>query len=164
MKLYEMTRAYDELFSAAVDGDWDEASMVAFDGMLNGLEDDIEQKLLGIARVVKNLSAEEKALKDEIDRLAAKRNAITNSLDRLKAYAQTGMVALGLDKVSDSVFTVAMQANPPSVEVFDEDLIPGDYWVPVEPRLDKTRVKEAIKAGQDVPGAQLVQTKGIRFR
>ncbi len=41
--------------------------------------------------------------------------------------------------------TVAIQANPPSVDVIDEKVIPSDFLIPQAPKVDKRSILERLK-------------------
>jgi hypothetical protein len=54
---------------------------------------------------------------------------------------------------------IKLRANPPSVILIDETLIPSSFKKIVTPepfeKIDKTLIAKALKAGLDVPGADL---------
>ena len=70
----------------------------------------------------------------------------------------------GKTKFKAGVFNFAIQNNPPSVEIYDETLIPEQYLVEQPAKIDKAGIKELLKQGEEVPGAELKQTKGLRIR
>ena len=161
MNLYELSNEWLQLQAVDIETveegeDWIKA--------VEEIEASIRDKLLAIARVVKNLEAEETALKDEEARLYAKRKARTNRIASLKEYAEIAMISAGLRDVQDSVFKVSIQKNPPYVFIPDERLIPAEYWIPQPDKLNKTAIKAALKDGQEVGGAELKQSEGIRIK
>ena len=164
MTLYELTNEYAALYEASQSGEWDEASKDILDSLLAQLTGDIEHKLLSIARVRASIKADSEAVKAEEERLAKRRKALENSRARLEAYAQEQMELAGIDKAKDAAFTVAIQNNPPSVDIRDERKIDARWWIPQPAKLDKQAIKKAIQDGLDVPGAELVQSRGVRFR
>ena len=161
MNLYELTNEWIGLQETDLETEGDGEAWIQ---LLEETEASIRDKLLVIARVVKNLEAEETALKDEEHRLYAKRKARTNRIDGLKEYALTAMQNIGLKDVQDSVFKVAIQKNPPYVFIPDERLIPIEYWIPQPDKLNKTAIKAALNEGQEVGGAELKQTEGLRIK
>ena len=164
MTLYEMTKNYRELYEASQSNGFDDVQATVLYGLLESLSDDIDGKLLGIARVVKNLQADADAIKAEVDRLSARRQAVESGIKRLKDYAEDAMNAVGIEKVKDELFTVAMQKNPPAVSIVNDRLIPTDYWRQQDPVIDRQRIKDALKAGETIPGAELTQGKSVRFK
>jgi len=164
MKLYELSQAYNDVYDLLTTEEMDEGETRDGIALLEQLETSLHEKLLACARVLKSLEADTDAIKAEEQRLAKRRKAIENNAARLKEYMQSNMESAGLEKASDAVFTVAMQNNPPSVRVLNEKRIPSLYFIPQEPKLDKRSLLNAIKAGEQVDGAELQQTKGVRIR
>ncbi|MNJ02039.1 hypothetical protein D3C73_1618510 [compost metagenome] len=76
------------------------------------------------------------------------------------------MDRLDIGKLKGPIFTVWMQANPPKVLVQDEFQVPQRFFsTPVpKPMLQKNRVIEAWKKGEDIPGVQVVQEKSLRVK
>ena len=70
---------------------------------------------------------------------------------------------MGKDKVTSGIFKWSIQANAPSVNILDEDLIPDAYWK-IERKPMKTEIKKAIEAGELTEGVELVRTKSLRLR
>lgn len=163
MTLYELSTQYRALEEAL--GTMDDAEQVqsALDEM-NALGETIQDKALGIARVLKNLQSDADAIKAEEQRFAARRKAIENNLARLKAYAVEMLDAAGIDSAKDQLFTVKVQDSPPSVDLYDPEKLPDTYYVPVEPRVDKRAILDDLKSGKDVPGAAIMRTRSLRVR
>ena len=53
--------------------------------------------------------------------------------------------------------------NPPSVNVIDESIIPKKYFE-YKSVIKKKEILDAIKNGEEVPGVEIVQGKGLRIR
>ena len=158
MKLYELARSYAELLDRAEDIDTE-----ALVDTLASLQDAIEDKAENIAKIIKNLEADAKIIKEEEQRLAERRRSIENKVTRLKEYLQEQLEVAGLQKVKRPTITVAIQNNPPSVEIADEKLIPSEFMIP-QYKVDKKSILERLKNGEMVPGAKLVQGRGVRIR
>jgi hypothetical protein len=51
------------------------------------------------------------------------------------------------------------------MEVDDWKSVPEEYLRQKDPEINKTAIKEALKAGEDLSGiAHLEQTEGVRFK
>ncbi len=74
------------------------------------------------------------------------------------------MRLIGKTKFKAGVFNFSIQNNPPSVEVFDETLLPKQFLMEQPPKIDRTGIKELLKAGEEVPGAELKHSSGLRIR
>lgn len=126
----------------------------------------IEDKLENIGKVIRNLEGEAEMLKNEETRLADKRKSIELNKQRLKSYVEDQLTITGKDKVKTGIFTFAMQNNPKSVKVLDENLLPRRLFIEQEPKLDKKALKDELKRiGKDsMPGVELVQSRSLRIR
>lgn len=160
MKLYELSNAYQSLLDAI---DNEEVTPEAITDTLESITDAIETKAEGYAAVIKTLEAESLALKTEKDRLAKRQSAIDAHAKRLKENLQGELLKVDIKKVKGSLFTVSIQKNPASLKL-DADKLPEKYFVPQPPKPDNATVKEALKNGEVIEGAELVQTESLRIR
>ncbi|MBA2877995.1 replicative superfamily II helicase [Anoxybacillus kamchatkensis] len=159
MKLYELAQNYAHLMEMA-----EEMESDALVDTLQSLEDAIEEKVENIAKLIRNLEADAKIIKEEEQRLAERRRAIEAKVERLKTYLQEQLEVAGLQKVKRPTITVAIQNNPPSVEIADEKLIPSKFMIPQPAKVDKKSILDRLKNGEVIPGVTLKQTKGVRIR
>jgi len=110
-----------------------------------------------MARFLAHCESQEDLAKREIDRLQARKRRFENARARLEAYLVGFMECRGMKKLDGLTTTLALRSCPPSVHVQDEEEVPTEYKrVTSETVIDKTAIKVALKAGQDVPGARLV--------
>jgi len=161
MKLYELGESYTTLLEKIESGEFQ------FDDLkdtLEAIEEAIELKVENIAKIVKTTESEAEIVKLEEKRLAERRKALENSAERLKQYAEDELRKTGIQKVKGKLFTIALQKNPPSVEVFSESDIPENYYrVVTQKSIDKKSILEVLKAGESVPGVSLKQTESLRI-
>lgn len=127
----------------------------------------LEVKAQNVAYAVKNLEATAAAIKSAEQEMATRRKAVENRASGLKEYAKTCMEIAGVTKIDCPHFALSIRSNPPSVDVFEPSLIPLKFMKQPEPppaAPDKTAIKEAIKAGEDVPGALLAQGTRLEIK
>ncbi len=162
--LYDLTDDYLNLLMLAEDPDVD--PQILKDTM-EAIGGEIEEKADGYAMVMKELEAQEIALKMEIDRLTNRRLAISNNITCLKRGLEAAMRLTGKTKFKTTLFSFGIQKNPPSV-VMDETYIkniPEYYLKYKDPDIDKKRILADLKAGKDLEGiAHIVQTESLRIR
>jgi len=87
-------------------------------------------------------------MQDRLERLqecAAKRRQIAKDV----------MVELDLKKITAPDFTVLIRPGMPSLLVLDEAAVPGIYWEPREPRLNRQELLNELKGGADIEGVTL---------
>lgn len=157
MNLYELSQNY-----LAVQ-DMDLEPEVLKD-TLDSIEEAFEDKAENIAKWIRNLEADKKAFEEEEKRFKEKKQAADNRIKSLKLYLEDNMRLTGKTKFKAGFFSFAIQNNPPSVEVFDEALLPERFLIEQPPKIDRAGIKELLKAGEEVPGAELKQTEGLRIR
>lgn len=157
MNLYELTQNYLHVLEMAENGD-DLADT------LESLEDAIEVKAENTAKVIKQLEANAEMLANEAKRLSERKSAIENNVRNLKSYLQEQLEKCGKSKIKGEIFTVALQNNPQSVDVLDESLIPSTYFIQQAPKLDRKELLTHLKAGEEIAGVTIKQTKSLRIR
>ena len=161
MKLYELSQNYLNLQELLED---EAIGTDIITKALNEVGEEIEDKAENIAILIKNLESDVEGIKKEEERLSTKRSSTENKIKGLKSYLDTTMRATGKEKFKTKLFNFNIQNNPPSVEVVDERLIPKEYFIEQEPKLDKKLVLAFLKEGKEIPGATIKQTKSLRIR
>lgn len=164
MTMYELTGEFRLLQELADDPDTDAE---VFRDTLEGLLGEIEEKANGYACVIRNIEADSAALDAEIKRLQELKRSRAAKVDAMKAVLKEAMIATGKTKFSTPLFSFAVAKNPPSV-VLDEQYIeniPEEYLIPQEPKVDKAKLKDDLKAGKDLEGiAHLEQGTSVRIK
>lgn len=161
-KLYDLTEMYQNIWDLIGD---DEADLDALEKALSSIEDNIEIKAENTAKLIKGIDGDISILKEEENRLAKKRKALENKQKNIKGYLEMQLKAMEIDKVKTPLFTVALQKNPPSVNILDEDLIPDIYKKTVTTvSVVKKDLLDALKEGQVIAGAEIKQDKSLRIR
>lgn len=161
MKLYELTEEFTRLEMMA-DSIETAEDAEAFSQLWAEIAVDFEAKAESTACVIRNLEAEAKAIEEEEKRLRARRKALEGSSERLRDYLETHMTMNGLPKITGKLFTLAIQKNPPSLRL-DTESLPDEWWI-IKKEPDTSRVKDALKAGEAVPGAWLESGQSLRIR
>lgn len=163
--LYEISGEYAALLESIYDNTEDgngeiapeqSERLAAISGELNG-------KVDACCRVLRDLEATQKCCKEEADRLANRARAVGKNAEWLKGYVKQCMEAAHVDKIDAGPFRVSIRNSPPSVEVFSLDEVPHEFDMPQERRVALTTIKTRIQAGQEVPGARLIQGTHLRI-
>lgn len=161
--LFALTNQYLQLADTLAAGDFDLATI--HDTIeASGITDDIAQKAQGLEYVARSAEAYLPAIDAEIARLQTLKAHRVKVADGLRQYLLGNMQRMQIERIDCPMFAISIRKNPPSVDIFDQLQIPTGYMVtPLPPpdKPDKTLIKDALKAGKDVPGARLVQ--GVRL-
>lgn len=126
-----------------------------------------EVKAQSVAAYCLNMAATGDMLEAHIKAMQAKLKTCRAREGRLKDYLAANMKAAGIRNIEadNGSFAAKFAKNPPRVEIWDEAQIPDDMMrVKTVTEPDKTAIKAAIQAGQDIPGAKLVQDESLRIK
>lgn len=124
----------------------------------------VVKKIDGYCGYIQTLDSMADSIKAEEQRLAARRKARENMATRLKEALFMFLETSGRERVEGALFTASVQASPPAVEVVDASIVPDEYYVPQDPKLDKARAKADMQAGKEIPGLTLTKGKHLRVR
>lgn len=163
--LYKLTNSYLALAEKLSDGDFD-AATIADTIEASGITDEIAEKAQGLEYVARGAEANNLAIDAEIARLQALKQHRMKVAAGLRGYLLDNMQRMQIERIDCPMFSISIRKNPPAVEIFDQLSLPAQFMVVPEPKPpvaapDKKAIAAAIKAGQDVPGAKLVQ--GVRL-
>ncbi len=161
MKLYELTGQWLELMDMAEDPDlnWD-----VFEDTLEALTGDIHDKADGYGKVIRSIESDIDAIDAEIKRLQKRKQTAANAVDRMKSWLKTNMEIIGEKSIKTDLFSFRIQNNRASV-ILDTDKIPEIYLIPVDPKVNKQKMYEDLKAGKHLDGiAHLEQSDHLVIR
>ena len=157
--LYELTDRYQNLLEVAEMLDQEQ-----LDEALNGINDEIEVKAEGYAKVIKALESTSSGLDKEFKRLSGRKKSIDNNAKRLKEALQDGMLLAGKTKFKTDLFSFNIQNNPSSLDILDDRYIPKEFYIEQEPKLDRRELLKTLKNGDVIKGVEIKQTEGLRIR
>ncbi|EKY4027451.1 siphovirus Gp157 family protein [Listeria innocua] len=158
MKLYQLTDNYLRVQELL-----EENKTEAVEDTLDALADGFHDKAENIVKIIKSLAADAEMAGKEAKRLLKRKQALENNVQKLKTYLQTEMERMEIRKINSTLFTIQIQKNPASVEIVDEALL-KPFFLLQEPKIDKKRIAEILKSGEEVEGARLVESESIRIR
>ena len=127
-----------------------------------------DEKIEGMALWVKNLDAEAKAIKAEEDALKERRQSLEKKATSLKEYLSailsgqkfsTARVACTFRKTK----SVEIPDEAAFIQAMQESMHYG-FLRYKAPEINKTEITNAIKAGQEVPGASLVEKLSMTIK
>lgn len=164
LSLYDISKDYLQALDAFTDPDADIPLDAAID-TLEGIEGQLQDKAVNVAKFMQNLDATAKAIREAEQQMAKRRKAIENRAQWLRDYLKLNMEAAGITKIESPWFRLAIQKNPDAVEITDEALVPDIFKTEVVTvKIDKPAIKEALRDGAEIPGATLSQTTRLAIR
>lgn len=148
LRLWNATKAkVIEVYGDSVD---EETLLDTLDGetrLIEGL-----QRILDVV-----LEAEERAAgaKLTIERAQARKERAEGRAKKLRELVCEAMAEAGLKTLEHPAGPVTRRAGIPSVTITDPDLVPDDWKIPQEPKIDRKAMLAPLKAGTVIPGAVL---------
>ena len=125
--------------------------------LLDNLQMERNEKIENVACWIKELKAEAEALKAEKLAFAERQRVAENKAESLKnwlAYVLNG------EKFKTTRASITFRMTE-KVEIGDIMQLDEKFLRYKEPEADKTAIKEAIKAGQEVAGATLISSTSV---
>lgn len=156
MTLYELTGQFLEINNMDAD---DETKLDTLDSV--DWETNYEEKIENCIKVVKNREANMEARSNEIKRLTELNKADERVNKRIKEAVKDSLLLTGRERVDTKLFKVSFRKSE-AVEV-DDLLLPESYKVATW-KVDKKRLKEDLKNGLEILGAELVERKNLSIR
>lgn len=127
---------------------------------LEQLELERREKIRNIALWIKNLKSDVTALDAEEKAFKARKDAAKRKAEQLSGYLAS---VLNGEKVTGTDFAITWRKSS-AVNVLDESKIPSTYLVPQPPKVDKTGISKALKNGEAVTGAELVERQNMTIK
>lgn len=162
--LFDLAEEFEVAAATLYDSDLDEQTIT---DTLEGLQFPIEEKARNVAFVIRNLEANEAAIKQAETALAQRRARIAARREWLEGYLLVNMQRCGISKIEHPLATISLRANPGKVLIIDEAAIPWEFMrQPPQPPAapEKTLIRDALKRGEDVPGARLEVTQRVEIK
>jgi vacuolar-type H+-ATPase subunit E/Vma4 len=149
MNIYDLTADFLQLQELLEDP---EADSDQINAVMDELNDQIEKKAEGYAKVIRNMEGDLAAVKAEQEKLTAKKNLLEFGIKRLKEDLQAVMTATGKRKFKTDLFSFNIQKNggadPVIVDVPTEEL-PDDFVIVTE-KPDLKAIAAYIKETGDI--------------
>lgn len=118
-------------------------------------QNELQEKAINYAYVIKSLEGDISAIDEEIKRLQALKKAKTNAIDRMKESVSNAMQLYGMEKLTSPTLSLSLRKSE-SVEVDLTEALPNDFKITkVTVTPDKIAIKQAIKQGENITGASL---------
>lgn len=151
MNLYELT---DELIQLQ-EMMSEECEEQALLDTIEAVEGEFDAKIEGYCKVIKNLEADAKALKEESKRLSARQKSIENNISRMKNAMQTALTQTGR-KEAGGLLKAKIQKNGgmlPLILSEAPERLP-EAFRRVSYEADNEAIRKALDEGQELDFAE----------
>ena len=127
---------------------------------LEALELERSEKIRNIALWIKNLKSDVTALDAEEKAFKARKDAAKRKAEQLSGYLAS---VLNGEKVTGTDFAISWRKST-AVNVLDDKAIPQTFLIPQPPKVDKTGISKALKSGETVSGAELIERQNMTIK
>jgi hypothetical protein len=161
LTLYTLAQEYKQQLETLADLD---LTPEAVQDTLESLGGELEVKAENTVAFMRHLERLSESIKLAESQMALRRSAIDKRVDQLKQYVLVCMQNSGIHKIECPHFVMSVAKNPPSVEVFEAQLIPMEFMKIPEappPSPNKKAILDAINSGVDVAGCRV--NRGVRL-
>jgi hypothetical protein len=127
-------------------------------------QDQLQAKAVNYAKVITNYQAESDAIDQEIKRLKAMKESRDKKVEWLKESVKKAMLVSGIEKVESPLFKLSVRRSE-AVEVDVVEALPSAFQnVKNVVTADKVAIKEAIKRGEFVMGARIIENFNLQIK
>ena len=123
---------------------------------LEGISD-LPELIQGLIRSSLEDEALISALKQRVEDMQARLSRLKDRFERKRELASWAMTNAEILKMQTADFTLSLRQGPPRLDVLDQEKVPAEYLVPQPPRLDRSGLIGALKRGDVIPGAVLIE-------
>jgi hypothetical protein len=157
LTIWEIERGLAELVEAREEAA-DEATRTAIDQALTEYVEREVVKVDGIRGFLMHCNLMSRAAKEEADLQAGRSRLWEKRAERLKSFCVSTLQAFGRSRVEGRTGKLVVRGNggPRPIVITDPGLIPSEFSPQVVSYpLDKDKLRKALEAGDEVPGAHL---------
>ena len=159
LSLYEITNAFPSLMENEEITEEDKAKIKEELTLL------LQQKSQNTIAYVRNMELTIEAMKSEEKRISEQRKLKENKLVKFKEYVKECMETNGITKIETGLGTMSIAKNPLSVEIINEDEVPGEYKTEVVTvKIDKIKIKNNFKETGEIPAGVNILTNNTSLR
>lgn len=134
--------------------------------LMEETENKITEKADNIGTLHSFLSSDVSAIKQEIDRLSKLKSTKEKRIESIENYAKYVMQKFGLERLDGKLHAFSFRKSEQTI-LDNEELIPEQFKkekTVVTVSIDKNEIKKAIKAGEVVPGARILEVKNLTVK
>jgi hypothetical protein len=117
-----------------------------------------------IAAVIRSALVDEAlhaGLRFRLDDMRVRLSRFELRVSKKRQLALEAMIEVGLGKLEQPDFTAFTRAGSPALVVIAEEKIPGAFWLPQPPKLDRQAILGELKRGIEIPGTEMSNPKPV---
>lgn len=131
---------------------------------LEELQGERTDKLINSMRVAQEMDEAAKALDEEIARLTVRQKYFEARAKKIREHVAISMSNANEKRVENSTARITLTRSK-EVKIIDETELPLQFLrTKTTVKADKKAIGEKLKAGEEVPGARLVENLNVRLK
>ncbi|WKT00492.1 siphovirus Gp157 family protein [Gallibacterium salpingitidis] len=161
MSLYQLSEQIKNINELLDDEEFtnEQAVIDAF----NSLEMEFTDKVAEIWKLHKETEALAETTKAEKQRLEKIQKTYERKQQRLRNLIYASMLNANVKKIDNPLFRLTMTSPIMNkVDIAENAVIPNEYYIPQEPKLDRTALLNALKNGVEIKGVVLTGSPQLR--
>ena len=162
MNLFNITTEYKQLEAALIENEGELTEQL--EQALHINQDQLQAKGISYGYVIKSIESEIDIIDTEIKRLTALKKVRENAVERLKMTLQGAMECFGVLELKTPTLKVNFRKSESVIITDISELESRFVKIKTTKEPDKTSIKEAIKNGESVLGAELVTKNNIQIK
>lgn len=164
--IYNITNELKEIYNKLESGEGINQETGEIDAEITNqlalTRENLQVKAIDYAYVIKSFDDEIEIYDKEIARLNERKKQLQATKERLKDTVSQAMLDFGIVEIKGQTVKMNFRESE-SVEIVDERLLTEQYLrTKVEP--DKVAIKKALKNGEDVQGARLINKSNLQIK
>ena len=131
---------------------------------LEELQGERTDKLINSMRIAQVMDENAKALNEEIARLTVRKKYFEARAKKIREHVAISMNNANEKRVENTIARITLTRSK-SVDIVDETELPLQFLrTKTTVEADKKAIGEKLKAGEEVPGARLVENLNVRMK
>jgi hypothetical protein len=127
-------------------------------------QEKMEVKVNNYAKVIANIQSDSDSIDQEIKRLKAMKESKDRAITRLKNAVREAMLVSAIDKIESPLFKLSLRRSE-AVEVDIVEALPSQFVnIKNVVTADKVAIKEAIKRGENITGARIIENFNLQIK
>ena len=127
-------------------------------------QEQLQIKGINYAKIIINYRSQKNQINEQLKRLQAMEDACEKKITWLTNSLKNGMIVSGIEKIESPLFKISLRRSE-AVEVDVVEALPNAFQnVKNVVTADKVAIKEAIKRGENVIGARLVENFNLQIK
>lgn len=162
MNIFNIQNEYKLLVSELIENGGELTPELELSLQIN--KDQLQSKSENYAYIIKQIDAECDIIDNEIKRLQQAKKVRENTVERLKSTLTIAMNTFEVTEIKTPLIKINFRKSE-SVIVYDVNSLPQMFkTIKVTETPDKAKIKEVIKNGDTVVGAELVISQNLQIK